>query len=67
MADVNRKDLQDTIEGLAKYLTNRRNFLAQDLHRQMRREDYSGRFGHIYCHNEDFDIDVRIVKRRKVL
>lgn len=67
MADVDKKELQDTLDGLSRYLANRRNFLAQDLYRQMHRDDCIGESGHIYCHNDDFEIDVRVAKRRKVL
>ena len=64
MKDVSRKELQDVVEGICKYCSNNRNYLAQDLYRQMNRDDYLGRFGHICCHNSRFDIDIKLTKRK---
>ena len=52
MKDVSRKELQAVVEGICKYCSNNRNHLAQDLYRQMNRDDYLGRFGHICCNRD---------------
>lgn len=65
MSDVCRAELQGVIDELCKYLKKNRNHLALDLYRQMSRDDYLGRFGHIYAHNDEYDIDIEITRRRK--
>lgn len=63
--DVCRAELQWEIDGLCKYLKKNRNHLALELYRQLDRDDYLGRFGHIYCHDSKYDVDIKITRRRK--
>lgn len=64
MSDVSKSELQDLLDGVCRYLRIKRNHLAQDLYKQMHRDDYLGRYGHIYCHNDRFEIDVKITRKR---
>lgn len=63
MSDVCRAELQWMIDELCKYLKKNRNHLALDLYRQLDRDDYLGHFGHIYAHNDEYDIDIKITRR----
>ena len=65
MSDVSKVELQDTIDGLVNYLRKNRNHLAQDLYRQMHRDDCLGRYGRICCHNDTYDIDIEFTRRRE--
>lgn len=64
MSDVCKSELQYVLDGICKYLKQNRNHLAQDLFRQMHRDDYLGRYGYIHCHNDRFDIEVQIIRKR---
>lgn len=65
MKDVCRAELQWMIDELCKYLKKNRNHLALDLYRQLDRYDYLGRFGHVYAHNSEYDVDIKITRRKK--
>lgn len=64
MSDVSKVELQDILDGICKYLKQNRNHLSQDLFRQMHRDDCLGRYGYIYCHNNRFNIDLKIIRKR---
>lgn len=64
MKDVSRAELQGVIEGICKYLKKNRNHLAQGLYKEMHRSDCLGNWGHIYAHNDTYDIEI-ILRRRK--
>lgn len=63
MSDVSRAELQWAIDGICKYLKSNRNHIAQGLYKEMHRDDCLGDYGHIYIHNDTYDI--KIVLRRK--
>ena len=63
MSDVSRAELQWMLDELCKYLKKNRNYLAQELYRQMHRDDYLGKYGHVYAHNSTYDVDVKITRR----
>lgn len=64
MSDVCRAELQWIIDDLSKYLKKNRNHLALGLYRQMNRDDCLGRYGHIYAHNDEYDIDIEFTRRK---
>ena len=64
MSDVCRSELQYVLDGVCKYVKQNRNHLAQDLYRQMNRDDCLGRYGYIYCHNDRFDIALKVTRKR---
>lgn len=61
-SDITKAELNYVIDDVIKYLKNNRNHLSQDLYRQMNRDDYLGKFGHIYCHNNRFDVDIKLTR-----
>ena len=65
MSDVCKSELQRVIDNLCKYLKNNRNHIAQELYKDMHRDDYLGNFGHIYAHNDTYDIDIKIQRKRR--
>lgn len=65
MSDVCRAELQRLIDDLCKYLKNNRNHIAQGLYKDMHRDDCLGNFGHIYAHNDTYDIDIMIQRKRR--
>lgn len=64
MSDVCRVELQYVLDDVCKYFKQNRNHLAWDLFRQMHRDDCLGKYGYVYCHNDRFDIEVKIIRKR---
>ncbi len=65
MADVTKEELQDTLTGLIKYINKNRNHLALDLYRQMHRADVLGHYGRIYCHNSEYDVEIKLTRKTR--
>ena len=62
MSDVCRAELQWLLDGICKYLKKNRNYIAQELYKQMHRDDCLGNYGNVYMHNDTFDIHIKIHK-----
>lgn len=65
MSDVSRAELQWTIDDVCKYLKKNRNYIAQGLYKEMHRDDCLGDYGHIYAHNDTYDIGITLKRRRR--
>lgn len=65
MSDVCKAELQLVIDNLCKYLKKNRNHIAQELYKDMHRDDYLGNFGHIYTHDDTYNIDIKIQRKRR--
>lgn len=65
MSDVCRPELQWLIDGLCKYLGGNRNHLAQELYKEMHRNDYLGDYGHINLHNDMYSVKITIHRKRR--
>jgi len=65
MSDVSRVELQETLDSLCKYLRSNRNYIAQELYREMHRSDCLGNYGNIYAHNNVYDFQIRLHRKRK--
>lgn len=66
MSDVSRAELQWTIDGICKYLKKNRNYIAQGLYKEMHRDDCLGDYGHIYAHNDTYDIEITLRRKKEV-
>lgn len=65
MRDVSRAELQCVVDGICKYLKNNRNHIAQGLYKEMHRDDCLGDWGHIYAHNDTYDIEITLRRKRR--
>lgn len=65
MKDVSRAELQCVIDSICKYLKKNRNYIAQGLYREMHRDDCLGEWGHIYAHNDTYDIEITVKRKRR--
>lgn len=65
MSNASRAELQMIIDGICKYLKNNRNYIAQELYKEMHRSDCLGDYGHIYAHNDTYDIEIKLRRKRR--
>lgn len=65
MSDVSRKELQWTIDGICKYLKKNRNYIAQELYKEMHRDDFLGNYGHIYAYNDTYNIEITLRRKKE--
>lgn len=64
MSDVSRAELQWVIDAVCKYLKMNRNHIAQELYKEMHRNDCLGDWGHIYTHNDSYNIEITLRRKR---
>lgn len=65
MSDVSRTELQWLIDDICKFLKQNRNYIAQELYKEMHRDDYLGGWGHIYAHNDTYAIKITLSRKRR--
>lgn len=65
MSDVTRSELQWVVDEICKYLKKNRNHIAQVLYKEMYRDDCLGDYGHIFAHNDTYNIKITLRRKKK--
>lgn len=65
MSDVSRAELQGVVDEICKYLKKNRNYIAQVLYKEMYRDDCLGDCGHIFAHNDTYNIKITLRRKKE--